>query len=91
MVNFDISEFLNDLNFIKFERHEVVMLYFNWNRYWGSSDRTGPGTRLKWDYCVPSEIPLSPYSSPTTARPPYNKGNLPINGGENQVKSTGGY
>ena len=84
MVNFRISQW-----------HEFHLIWdkwvgnfvFDWNRYWGSSDRTGPGTRLKWDYCVPSEIPLSPYSSPTTARPPYNKGNLPINEGENQVKN----
>jgi len=45
--------------------------------YWGCNDKSGPGTRLKWDYCVPSEIPVSPYKTISTARPPYNKGNLP--------------
>ena len=55
-------------------------------RYWGSGDRSGPGTRLKWDYCVPSEIPTSPYQSLTTGRPPYNKGNLPTEEDSNKVK-----
>ena len=54
------------------------------NRYWGS-DKTGPGTRLKWDYCVPSELPLNPHFNPSTGRPPYNKGNLPISNDVEQV------